>query len=92
MHMMVLSNRFAHLINIDFFADLMSVLHSLAETGVSVPVRMHAVPMHMHADPWTCMVSPCSKCPDAGASVPMDKHAVPMYMDYKLSLSSVAMA
>ena len=28
-------DRFAHLISVDFFADLMSVLHSLAETGVS---------------------------------------------------------
>ena len=27
--------RFAHLINIDFFQDLMSVLHSLSEAGVS---------------------------------------------------------
>lgn len=26
--------RFAHLISVDFFSDLMSVLHSLAETGV----------------------------------------------------------
>ena len=28
--------RFAHLISVDFFSDLMSVLHSLAEAGVSV--------------------------------------------------------
>ena len=36
--------RFAHLINIDFFQDLMSVLHSLAEAGVST------TGVHTHQD------------------------------------------
>ena len=35
------SYRFAHLINIDFFSDLMSILHSLAETGVYTYGEIH---------------------------------------------------
>ena len=38
-------NRFAHLINVDFFADLMSILHSLSETGVSLTI----IPSHLRA-------------------------------------------
>lgn len=40
--------RFAHLINVDFFADLMSILHSLAETGVSV------LAANRRYIPWLC--------------------------------------
>ena len=35
--------RFAHLISVDYFADLMSVLHSLMEHNV-----INAVPMNPH--------------------------------------------
>ena len=45
-----MSPRFSHLISVDFFSDLMSVLHSLAETGVSEHVtqceRMVLVLLH----------------------------------------------
>ena len=51
----VMSIRFAHLISVDFFSDLMSILHSLAETGVSVHTTLNT---YTYSSPSTYTYSP----------------------------------